>query len=327
MTGKIYTKKGDTGETSLLGGVKVFKDDPHVNVYGTVDEATSAMGMARAATTNDDICRDILALQTELINVMAELAYRPDPTGKSGYVPAPVEPAQVERLEQMIDSYVAQRIETRGFVKPGGSLASAALDLARTIVRRAERHLVALAREESINPMLVKYLNRLSDLLYVMARIDEQREIEKIVTRSLQAANTTKEPAPMALALADSSRMVEAGIRRAHAIGVPMVLAVVDPSGNTIESRRMDGSLVISLTLAVHKAFTAVAVKMPTQQLAELSQPGAPLYGIDINIPNITLVGGGLPVNRNGQIIGGVGASGGSVEQDIDVATAMLGAL
>lgn len=327
MTGKIYTKKGDAGETSLLGGIKVFKDDPHVNVYGTVDEATSAMGMARAATTNDDICRDILALQTELINVMAELAYRPNPTGKSGYVPAPVEPAQVERLEQMIDSYAAQRLESSGFVKPGGSLASAALDLARTIVRRAERHLVALAREESINPLLVKYLNRLSDLLYMMARIDEQREIEKIVTRSLQAADAGKEQSLTALTLADSNRMMEAGIGRARAIGVPMVLAVVDPGGNPIESRRMDGALVISQTLAGHKAFTAVAVKMPTQQLAELSQPGAPLYGIDVNMPNITLVGGGLPVNRNGQIIGGVGASGGSVEQDIDVATAMLGAL
>lgn len=128
------------------------------------------------------------------------------------------------------------------------------------------------------------------------------------------------------LSLATCDRLIEAGIRRAQQIGVPMVLAVVDESGNLVAFRRMDGALVVSITLAPHKASTAATVRLPTEELASLAQPGAPLYGIDVNIPNLTLVGGGLPLVADGVTIGGVGVSGGSVEQDVDVAQAMVAA-
>lgn len=324
--GRIYTRFGDAGRTKLAGGIEVWKDDPRVWVYGTLDEATSTLGMARATTRYDDICQDILELQGELIGVMTELATPPQAT----LLVIPMGSAQVERLERKIDAYEGERIATGQFVRPGGSLASATLDLARTIVRRTERLLVALSREETVNPVLLKYLNRLSDLLYVMARIDEQREIRRLVMSTLQSAADQAQGAgrtQTALSLATCDRMVEAGIRRAQQIGVPMVLAVVDEGGNLVELRRMDGALVVSITLAPHKAYTAATVRMPTQQLAQLAQPGAPLYGIDVNIPNLTLVGGGLPVVAGGTVIGGVGVSGGSVEQDVDVAQAMLAAL
>jgi cob(I)alamin adenosyltransferase len=103
-----------------------------------------------------------------------------------------------------------------------------------------------------------------------------------------------------------------------------MVLAVVNESGNTIELRRMDDALEVSVELAPHKAYSAATVRMPTHELAELSQPGQPLFGIDVNIPRLTLVGGGLPLKANGKLVGAVGVSGGSVEQDIDVAQAMV---
>ncbi|OGO40028.1 MAG: ATP:cob(I)alamin adenosyltransferase, partial [Chloroflexi bacterium RBG_16_57_9] len=153
-------------------------------MYGTLDEATSALGMARATTRYDDICQDVLELQGELISVMAELATPP----KRLPSVLPMVSAQVERLEQKIDGYEQERITTGQFVRPGGSLASATLDLARTVIRRAERLLVALSQEESTNPILLQYLNRLSDLLYVMARIDEQREIRRLVMSTLQSA-------------------------------------------------------------------------------------------------------------------------------------------
>lgn len=332
----IYTRGGDKGETSLLGGSRVSKDNLRVEVYGTLDEATSALGMARSTTTSVDICRKIIELQGELINVMAELATQPAEAGgqqKANVVG--VQPIQIARLEEMIDIYEAERIATGQFVRPGGSLASAALDLARAVVRRAERRLISLGRQEEINPHLLKYLNRLSDLLYVMARIDEQREIEQVIKDSLEATVDSEAKfycsceggnGKMALTLADCDRMIEAGIGRALEVGVPMVLAVVDESGNVIETRRMDGALAVSIELAPHKAFTAATIRMPTQELAKLAQPGAPLYGIDVNMPKLTLVGGGLPVQKAGAVIGAVGVSGGSVEQDVDVAKAMLAA-
>jgi ATP:cob(I)alamin adenosyltransferase len=328
MSGKIYTRGGDKGETSLLAGGRVAKDDPRVNVYGTLDEATSALGMARASTGSEEICADIIDLQGTLIQVMGEVAARP--TDKPGKYKVPqVQPEQIEQLERRIDHYLDEQIPQTQFLRPGISLAAGALDLARSTVRRAERFLVSLNRTESVNPDLIKFINRLSDLLYIMARIDEQREIERIIRNNLNSEKQFggKEANRTTLMLKDCDRMVEAGIMRAEEIGVPMVLAVVNASGNTIELRRMDDALEVSVTLAPHKAYTAATVRMPTQQLAELSQPGQPLYGIDMNIPNLTLVGGGLPLKVGDKFIGAVGVSGGSVEDDIDVAQAMVAAL
>jgi corrinoid adenosyltransferase len=334
----IYTRGGDKGETSLLGGARVPKDSLRIEVYGTLDEATSTLGLARSATRHDDICRDIIELQGEFIGVMAELAAGPadgagSPQKHTIEIPR-VQPAQVERLERAIDKYEAERIPSRQFVRPGGSTAAAAIDMARTFVRRAERRLISLSREEAVNPQLVAYFNRLSDLLYVMARVDEQREIAQAVIHEFRAlgqagadpAGPTEGGGAMELCLIDCDRMIEAGIRRAKAIGVPMVLAVVDSGGQLMETRRMDDALVVSIALAPNKAYTAAAVRMPTQDLARLSQPEAPLFGIDANIPNLTLVGGGLPLRQDGRVVGAVGASGGSVEQDVAVAEAMVAA-
>lgn len=323
---RVYTRVGDAGQTSLVGRVKVWKDAPRINVYGTVDEATSALGMARATTHSQDICLDILDIQGELIDLMAVLA---TPAGVAAPVPPPSD-AQVQVFEQKIDAYEEERIATHSFIRPGGSLASAALDLARAIVRRAERLLVALAREEAIDPVVGRYLNRLSDLLYVMARVDEQREIRRVVMSTMQTtgvlAPRERKSRPI-LDLAAADALIAAGIQRAGEIGVPMVLAVVDDGGSLLELRRMDDALLVSVELAPHKAITAATVRMATADLAKLAQPGAPLFGIDANIPNLTVVGGGLPLRLNGVLVGAVGVSGGSVEQDVDVAQTMVAAL
>lgn len=331
----IYTRGGDKGQTSLLGGARVPKDSLRIEVYGTLDEATSALGLARATTGSDGICREIITLQGELIGVMAELASPTEEAARRQKLTVPhVQAAQIERLERCIDRYEAERIPSNQFVRPGGSPAAAAIDLARTFVRRAERRLVTLAHEEELNENLIRYFNRLSDLLYVMARVDEERTIAQAVARELLALGPDAGAAPqttkgttMTLTLADSDRMVEAGMRRAEALGVPMVLAVVDAGGHVLETRRMDGALVVSITLAPNKAHTAAVVRMPTQALARLAQPEGALYGIDANLPNLTLVGGGLPLSQGGAVVGAVGVSGGSVEQDIEVAETMVAAL
>lgn len=333
MSSKVYTRGGDAGQTSLLGGVRVDKDDLRIEVYGTMDEGTSTLGLARATTHYDDLCRHIIDLQGELIPVMSEAAFVPGGKALKFELPC-VQPSQVERLERLIDQYNEEWIQTGQFVRPGGSPASAALDMARAIFRRAERRLVSLNRQEAVNPHLIKYINRLSDLLYVLARIDEQRSLIETITRNLPAElNTAVSPngrsqgeIAMELTLKDCDRLVEAGMKKAQEIGVPMVLAVVDQNGDVIEARRMDDALIVSVTLAPHKAYTAATVRLPTHELAAVSQPGQSLYGIDVNLPKITLVGGGLPLRKDGKVVGAVGVSGGSVEQDIAVAQAMAAA-
>jgi ATP:cob(I)alamin adenosyltransferase len=329
MKADVYTRGGDAGQTSLLGGVRVDKDDLRIEVYGTMDEGTSALGLARATTKYDDLCRHIIDLQGELIPVMSEAAFVPGGKALKFEVPR-VQPAQVERLEGLIDQYNAEWIQTGQFVRPGGSPASAALDMARAIFRRAERRLVELNRREAVSPHLMKYVNRLSDLLYVLARIDEQRTLIETITAEMHTAvarNGRSQGDPtMQLTLNDCDRLVEAGMRKAQEIGVPMVLAVVDQNGDVIEARRMDDALIVSVTLAPHKAYTAATVRLPTHELAQAAQPGQSLYGIDVNLPKITLVGGGLPLRKDGKVVGAVGVSGGSVEQDIAVAQAMVAA-
>jgi ATP:cob(I)alamin adenosyltransferase len=334
MKAGIYTRGGDTGQTSLLGGARVDKDDPRVEVYGSLDEATSALGLARATSRYDDLCSLIIDLQGELIPIMSEIATLPGTQLKKGQLPH-LQAEQVERLEQAIDHYNAEWIQSKQFTRPGGSQASAAMDLARSICRRAERRLISLGRNEEINPELLKYLNRLSDLLYVLARIDEQRTIVDAISSQISlssldftvdqnqtlASEEVKRTTPT---LNDCDRMMQAGIKKAKAIGTPMVLSIVDQNGDVIETRRMDDALFVSVTLAPHKAYTAAAVRMPTADLARASQPGQSLYGIEASLPKMTLVGGGIPLCKDGKVVGAVGVSGGPVEQDIAVAQAMV---
>lgn len=331
MSGKVYTRGGDAGQTSLLGGARVDKDDPRIEVYGTMDEGTSALGLARSLTRYDDLCRHIIDIQGELIPVMSEAAFAPGEKPLKFELPR-VRLEQVKRLEGLIDCYNEEWIQTGQFVRPGGSPASAALDMARSIFRRAERRLVGLNRETPLNPYLVQYINRLSDLLYVFARIDEQRGLIATITANLPpelatvAGAAPEGESEMELTLAECDRLVEAGMARARQIGVPMVLSVVDPNGDVIESRRMDNALIVSVTLAPHKAYTAATVRLATHELAAAAQPGASLFGIDVNMPRITLVGGGFPLWKDGCLAGAVGVSGGSVAQDMDVAQAMVAA-
>ena len=323
MKADIYTRGGDAGQTSLLGGVRVDKDDLRVDAYGTLDEMTSCLGVARTAVQDDDLCREIIDLQGELIPLMSEVA---TPVNAAGAAKRQtVGTAQIERLERLIDHYDTKWIHTGQFVRPGGAPGSAALDLARAICRRAERRLVALGRVEPVNPALLKYINRLSDLLYVFARVDEQcaiRSMAKVVMAGVVDGGS--KDGCMPLPLFETEAMIQRGMRRASEIGVPMVLAVVDANGDVLQVRRMDGALIISVTLAPHKAYTAAIVRLPTEQLAAAAQPGQNLFGIDVNMPKMTLVGGGIPVLKNGVVVGAVGVSGGSVEQDVDVAKAMV---
>jgi cob(I)alamin adenosyltransferase len=168
---RIYTKTGDDGTTGLLYGGRIPKDDLLTEAYGTTDEAVAALGLARASTPNEAMAADLLALQRELFVVGADLATNPHERDKLEPEVSLVTEAMVRRLERRIDDLVEERALPQVFVVPGANAASAAIDLARAIVRRAERAVVALEHaQREVNPEVRRYLNRLSDLLFVLAR-------------------------------------------------------------------------------------------------------------------------------------------------------------
>jgi len=168
---KIYTRTGDTGETGLLGGARVDKNALRVEAYGEVDEANAAIGVARAQVKDREIGSILDSIQRDLFSVGALLA---DRDGKFRSEKVEIGAADVERLERHIDHFEAGLPPLARFILPGGSAGAAALHLARGVSRRAERRLVALARAESVSPALLAYLNRLSDLLFVLARSENR---------------------------------------------------------------------------------------------------------------------------------------------------------
>lgn len=168
---KVYTKGGDGGQTSLIGGDRVSKAAPRIEAYGTVDEVNATLGLVRTALESSAAGEHLLPIihriQNELFNLGAELA-TPDPARRAK-LPR-VEPRHVDRLEADIDALNDDLPPLTSFVLPGGGAASAAFHLARTVCRRAERLLVGLASAEELGDLPVIYLNRLSDALFVFGR-------------------------------------------------------------------------------------------------------------------------------------------------------------
>lgn len=171
---KIYTKKGDDGTTGLLYGGRVAKDDLRTQVYGTLDETVAALGVARAAGLVDAVEQIVLRLQREMFVAGAELATSEENRGKLQAGISKVEASMTEQAERDIDSLLETHPLRPEFVLPGETLGAAALDLARSTVRRAERQAVALDRQGALaDPEVLRYLNRVSDLLFALARYEE----------------------------------------------------------------------------------------------------------------------------------------------------------
>ncbi|MCG8348563.1 MAG: cob(I)yrinic acid a,c-diamide adenosyltransferase [Chloroflexales bacterium] len=162
---RIYTRTGDAGDTGLWGGQRVPKDSLRVHAYGSVDEANAVLGIARASGLDDDLDQLLAQIQNQLFVLGSDLAT----PGEAASIPR-IDTADIDLLEQVIDKLERELEPLRQFILPGGGLAAALLHQARTVCRRAERWAVSLSHEEAINPHVIAYLNRLSDLLFVLAR-------------------------------------------------------------------------------------------------------------------------------------------------------------
>jgi cob(I)alamin adenosyltransferase len=166
---KIYTRKGDQGETSLFGGTRVSKDDPRIEAYGTVDELNSVLGLVRASWPASPLDEEFRQIQSDLFDVGAQLA-APGNTRFGG-----VGPSRIAQLEQRIDEMEQELAPLRSFILPGGSMAASSLHVARTVCRRSERAVVRLGADDEITSRTISYLNRLSDFLFVAARVANAR--------------------------------------------------------------------------------------------------------------------------------------------------------
>jgi cob(I)alamin adenosyltransferase len=170
---KIYTKTGDKGDTRLFDGTQVRKNDPRVDAYGEVDELNATLGAAAAFLEDTELKTILHDIQRDLFSIGAELA---DPRHRGSKEKSKLNPARVTVLEQTIDRFETELPPLRQFILAGGGPAGALLHVARTVCRRAERRVVALKDATDIDPRIVEYLNRLSDFLFVFARLVNQRE-------------------------------------------------------------------------------------------------------------------------------------------------------
>ena len=167
----VYTRTGDRGDTGLFGGRRVRKDDPRVAAYGAIDELNSVLGVANAFIAQRRVVDMLRTIQNELFNIGAELSSdQPVRRAKRQTSVFELDAQRVEWIESLIDEYDAKVPPLTTFVLPGGSTGAALLHLARTVGRRAERDLVTLDRRERVNPAVLAYVNRLCDLLFVLAR-------------------------------------------------------------------------------------------------------------------------------------------------------------
>ncbi len=308
----IYTKNGDTGFASTMTRRMIPKNSPIFSLLGTLDELNSALGVARNKMPADtgEIVRSI---QQDIISFCTELA------GGERFVTK----EKVAGMEKSIDLIMESVPQITAFVTPGNSTAGAALDLARTVARRAERELVTSKQTGGISREAMMWGNRLSDLIYALARLMDARSTGQPAAKVNQpGAFHPAEGAP------PGSDFMETGLwlcqqvlNKAKESSLPVVTAACDAGGNPVVLLRADGAYIASVDIAQNKAFTSVSVQMSTEQLSTLCQPNGPLYGIqNTNGGRIIIFGGGIPLYENGRLIGGFGVSGGSAEQDTSLA-------
>lgn len=314
----LYTRTGDTGQTHIGsngGGRRVPKTNGALEVTGNIDELISYLGLARAGLPQSEtaLAGQLSALQKQLLLLKEDI---------TSFGMKKITAADVEMMERQIDEYAPCASMKDPAMLPGACESSAQLDIARSVARRMER---SLTKAGLPAPIHMKYVNRLSDYLYSMARYMDFREglVQKLTREMGDSTGTAQKPvqpkAPtVALPLALAKRLLEELEREAETLGIQLVMAVSDASGRPIAVHVMDDAFIASYDIAVNKAFTAVSLKMPTKDLAPLCQPGGSLYGLqNTNDGRIVIFGGGVPLkDSNDRIIGGLGVSGSTAEID-----------
>lgn len=321
----IYTKTGDNGSTKLMKLQNVSKSDDRIQLLGNIDELTSNLGIVKVSSSEVEIKLQIERIQKNLMTIMAGIADQFNNQHK-------INENEVTHLEEEINRMEASFSRKHEFVLPGQTKESAQIDIARTVARRAERWLTIVDRKFHVEQGAKKYMNRLADYLYMLARYTdymlEQKNSKQTILPSNGQVGTTNEDIISAvirqlglgsknITLANAKALIEKIEERAKEVGLNAVIAVCGPDGNTIAVHVMDGAYLASFDIAMKKAYTSVAVKMSTKRLGELAKPGETFYGIDkADNGRMIIFGGGVPLMNGEVMIGGLGVSGGTSEED-----------
>ena len=207
---KVYTRKGDAGETGLFGGSRISKSSLKVDAYGSIDEAAAFIGVARAFVENKEI-KDILYMIQEKFLVVA--AYLASDANGINKLKEKIEISDIEILEKYIDNYSKQLLPLYKFLIPGEDIQSAVLHVARTVVRRSERRIIALNEQENLQPEILKYVNRVSDILFVLSRVVEDEVAVKHISKTLMEKLTVEEKKKK-LTLEEAKKIVLAGEKK-----------------------------------------------------------------------------------------------------------------
>ncbi len=293
---KIYTKTGDQGQTRLYSGEAVSKNDPRVQLLSCLDELTSHIGFVKASLSFQQIFNELEDVQRALIKVMGVIAS----TSPQSFE---ITEQDVNKLEERIDYYQSLVPKWSGFVLPGQNKLSASIDIARTVARRAETILAVCP----CPPEISSYVNRLSDYLYSLARYADEVYKPTIVNQSLE--------------LSSANQIIRRTLDYARFKGVQAVVCVAGREGNPISVQVMDDAFVVSFELALKKAFTSAALKLPTHELGMLTAPQKEFEGLEEMLSGkIITLGGGYPIHSGEGVVGAIGVSGGTVEADIDIA-------
>jgi len=326
---KLYTKAGDKGLTALTPAAQVSKADERIAAIGGVEEVISALGMVRVVT-ECPIFRGRLERVMKILRTLAKGLADP----RSGRYAFSEE--EIAFLEKGIDKMLSVMPESvMEDYLPGGCEQSARLDVAYTTARSCERAVVAMDRRYAAPEIFKQYINRLCDYLLVSARysdyLKEQKPIGEAPATGTQPAVAASAVSPTvdsvvsqvmarlggaaSMDLNRAKKLIAAVEQRALETGKQAVIAVVNAAGNPVAVHVMDGAFLVSYEVAVKKAYTAVAVKMPTMELNKLVQPGGTFYGLQ-SLEGMVTFGGGVPLTVGGVIVGGLGVSGGTGEED-----------
>ena len=369
---EVYTGYGDKGMTDLSHTKNVSKSDDRICLMGSIEELVSHIGLVRALIGDGDVVRMLEKISETLKKITDGVS---DPYNREFKVSEDRTELLGEEIGRMRKIFSGERLP----ILPGDSRVAAEIDVTRAVARRAERELALVSVKFGSDTGAKKYMNRLSDYFYVLARyvdvakIGEKKEAAGTVENNANVAAGTAEPQTeqiqqntlmqaqntqenvsavttagghTAMAQNDSmaantamiqevlkrmgiqgritldsaKRLIEKIEQEALRRNKPSVIAVCSPDGNPVAVHVMDGSFLVSFDMAVKKAYTSVAVKMSTMELSRLTQPGQTFYGLGKMSDNIVIFGGGVPLKVGDNIIGGLGISGGTGEEDNSLA-------
>ena len=336
----IYTKRGDRGITDMAHAGNISKSDDRIRLMGEADELNSHIELVKSMLRQSEILQLLERIQKNLDLIAAGVSNPYDRDCKVSEKETAVLEAETDKLEALCEKPVPEKLT-------GKSRLAAEIDIARTVARRTERCLAQVSVKFGADTESKRFLNRLSDYLYILARYieyysdlsvelsdDHAGALAKTSDNNTDALKKTTDineaviqevlkrmGIQSRITLDTAKKLIERLEQEAVRRGQRAVIAVCNPEGNPVAVHVMDGAFLVSFDVAMKKAYTAVAVKMSTMELSKIAQPGGTFYGVDkLDGGKIVIFGGGIPLKSGNTIIGGLGISGGTGEEDHSLA-------